>query len=120
MRRDIIARVTALEARRDNTYVPPPPVPLALYIVGYFGGKYSATASPFENYYHALGCERAGEFYKLSAEQVTERHEKVLTRILKRRGIDRAILEPWDNVERMLRKLVKAAIAPPDSWGVAA
>jgi hypothetical protein len=89
-------RVAVLEGERRDAYVPPPPVPLSLYIVGYFGGRFDVNASPCENYYRALGCENANEFSKLDAEQVAERHRAAWERICRRRQIDPVTLEPWD------------------------
>jgi hypothetical protein len=110
----ILERLEALEARRQNVYVPPKPPALSLYLVGFFGGKYDANASPFENCYRAIGCVNANQFYAL--EQVSERHRAAWTRICKRRGIDSVTLQPWDKVEKMLKKLDRAGIVPAEGW----
>jgi hypothetical protein len=41
-----------------------------MYLVGYYGGKFDPIASPFENWYRALGCQSALEFHSLTDEQV--------------------------------------------------
>jgi hypothetical protein len=56
------------------------------------------------------------EFHSLTDEQVAERHHRVLLRIFKRRGIDPVTLQPWDKVERMLKKLDRADIVSAESW----
>jgi hypothetical protein len=74
MNRTAILRIESLQARKATEYKPAPPPPLSAYIVGYFGGRYDAKASQFENYSHALGCQSGLEFHSLTAEQVAERH----------------------------------------------
>jgi hypothetical protein len=65
MNKDILRRLEKLESRQRSAYRPPAPVPLSLYLVGYFSDRFDAKASPAENYYRALGCENANEFHKL-------------------------------------------------------
>jgi hypothetical protein len=55
-----------------------------------------------------LGCQSALEFHSLTSEQVAERHDKAWARICKRRGIDSTTLQPWDKVDKMLKKLDRA------------
>jgi hypothetical protein len=133
MRRDILARIQALEARKANTYVPPPPPPLSLYLVGYFGGYYDQNQSPRKNYALALAGRTKADgdddmwraravrrFGKMSPEEVSEKHQAVWARILKRHKIDPSTMEPHDRLMRMLRRLEKAGVAPAASWGVTA
>jgi hypothetical protein len=63
-----------------------------------------------------LGCASANEFYKLTTEEVNERNRAAFTRLCKRRKIDPDTLQPWDKVEKMLKKLDRADIVPAESW----
>jgi hypothetical protein len=115
-----LERLEALENPKQNVYAPPKPPALSLYLVGFFGGKSDANASPFENYYHALGCENANEFSKLDAEQVAERHRNAMGRIFKRRGIDLDTASPGEIdavFMKLVKKLAKSGMPVPEaSW----
>jgi len=130
MNRTVLKRIEALEARKLNTYVPPPPIPLGLYIVGFFGGYYTPVQSPRENYALAIAGREKGDgdddlwrasairrFDKLSAEQVAERHQNAWDRLFRKRKIDPVTLEPWGKVQKMLKQLDKAGIMPEASGG---
>jgi hypothetical protein len=119
MNKDILRRLEKLESRQRSAYKPPSPVPLALYLIGYFSTTYDPTQSPFLNYATALGCQSGLEFHSLTSEQLTERHRAAWERICRRREIDPDTLQPWDKVERMLRKLDRARIVPAKTWGAA-
>jgi hypothetical protein len=129
--RTILKRLEALEQRKRDVYVPPPPIPLGLYIVGFFGGHYTPLQSPRENYALAIAGREKGDgdddfwrasairrFDKLSPAEVAERHRKAWERICRRRGIDPATLEPWTKAERMFKALDKGTRVPAASWGV--
>jgi hypothetical protein len=115
---DVLRRIEKLEQRQSTAYKPAPPVPLSMYLVGYFSTTYDPTQSPFLNYATALGCQSALEFHSLTSEQIADRHRAAWERICRRRKIDPDTLQPWDKVERMLRKLDKAGIVPAASWKV--
>jgi hypothetical protein len=131
--RAILNRLAALEARKLNTYVPPPPIPLGLYLVGFFGGHYTPVQSPRENYALAIAGREKGDgddvlwrgsairrFDKMSPEQVAERHNEALQRIFRRRKIDPDAPGPCPKVDRMLKQLAKSGLPiPAASWGVA-
>jgi hypothetical protein len=117
MKADILRRrIEKIESRQRGAYKPPPPVPLSLYIVGYFGGRFDANASPCENYYRALGCESANDYHALAPEERAERHRAAWERLCRRRQIDPETLQPWERFGRLLRKLDKAKIVPAASW----
>jgi hypothetical protein len=88
MNRQLLARLEALENRKQNVYVPPPPIPLAMYLVAFFAGKWQPHESPADAYHRGLGLERATQFHALTSEEVAERHRTAFARICRRRKID--------------------------------
>jgi hypothetical protein len=38
MRRELLDRLEKLEQRQQNKYVPPPPIPLSMFLIAYFDG----------------------------------------------------------------------------------
>jgi hypothetical protein len=106
MNRQLLKRLEALESRKRDDYKPPAKPPLGWYFAGSFSGKYDPVASPFENFYRAIGCERPSDFHALTAEQVQERLDQVLAWIFKRRKIDSP-----EKLEALVRKMQKPGTA---------
>jgi hypothetical protein len=116
MNKSILARIEALEGLQRTAYKPPPPVPLSLYIVALFAGKWQPHESPADAYHRALGCENVADFHKLTPEELHGRHRAAFACICRRRGIDSATLEPREKFLALMKKLHRAKIAPAASW----
>jgi hypothetical protein len=88
-----------------------------MYLVAFFAGRWQPHESPVDAYCRGIGgCQNGAEFRSLSPDEVSERHAKAWERMCKRRGIDPVTLQPWDKVEKMLKKLDRAGIVPAESW----
>jgi hypothetical protein len=120
----ILKRIEALEAekaaRKAEAKAALPP-PLAMFIIARFGGRYDEKASPFENYFRALGLDKAVEFHALLPEQRQELHRDAMNRIFRKRGVrlDSDATTPAEVDAVLLRlaeQLHKAKIVPDASW----
>jgi hypothetical protein len=117
MRRELLDRLEKLEQRQQNKYVPPPPIPLSMFLIAYFDGGWQPGESAADAYNRSLNCQWAAELVALTAEQVRERHNAALERIFRKRKIDPQALEPWPKVEKMLKRLYKSGLpVPAASW----
>jgi hypothetical protein len=118
MNKAILKRIEALEARKQAEPKPASPIPLAVYLVALFAGRWQPNESPADAYYRGLGLERANQFHALSPDQASERHRNAMRRIFKRRGIDldTASRDEIDAVlMKLVKKLAKSGMPVPDS-----
>jgi hypothetical protein len=57
MRRELLDRLEKLEQRQQNKYVPPPPIPLSMFLIAYFDGGWQpgeSAADALSDYETAL------------------------------------------------------------------
>ena len=111
-------RVAVLESRKCNTYVSPPPIPLSMYLVALFAGRWQPHESPATAYHRALGCENVADYHKLTAEDRHERHRNAMRKIFRRRGVDLDTASPGEIdavLMKLVKKLAKSGMPVPDS-----